>query len=35
MELARYGAHTFLALLTRTAATITARALLRVCLTQE
>jgi Transposase DDE domain len=33
MELARHGAHTFWGLLTRTAATIAAHALLRVCLT--
>jgi hypothetical protein len=32
MELARHGAHTFWGLLTRTAATIAAHALLRVCL---
>jgi hypothetical protein len=35
MELARHGAHTFWGLLTRTAATIAAHTLLRVCLTQE
>ena len=35
MELARHGAHTFWGLLTRTAATIAARTLLRVCLTHE
>jgi hypothetical protein len=34
-ELARHGAHTFWGLLTRTAATIAARTLLRVCLTPE
>lgn len=33
MELARHGAHTFWGLLTRTAATIAAHAILRVCLT--
>jgi hypothetical protein len=33
MELARHGAHTFWGLLTRTAATIAAHTLLRVCLT--
>ena len=32
MELARHGAHTFWGLLTRTAATIAAHTLLRVCL---
>ena len=32
MELARHGAHTFYGLLTRTAATIAAHTLLRVCL---
>jgi hypothetical protein len=35
MELARHGAHTFWGLLTRTAATIAAHTLLRVCLTQD
>jgi hypothetical protein len=35
MELARHGAHTFWGLLTRTAATISAHTLLRVCLTHE
>jgi hypothetical protein len=35
MELARHGAHTFWGLLTRTAATIAAHALLRVCLSHE
>jgi hypothetical protein len=35
MELARHGAHTFWGLLTRTAATIAAHTLLRVCLTPE
>ena len=35
MELARHGAHTFWGLLTRTAATIAAHTLLRVCLTHE
>lgn len=35
MELARHGAHTFWGLLTRTAATIAAHTLLRVCLNQE
>ncbi|HUA27375.1 MAG TPA: hypothetical protein VMC03_00695 [Streptosporangiaceae bacterium] len=35
MELARHGAHTFRGLLTRTAATIAAHTLLRVCLTHE
>ena len=33
MELARHGAHTFWGLLTRTAATIAAHTLMRVCLT--
>ena len=32
MELARHGAHTFWGLLTRTAATIAAHTLMRVCL---
>ena len=32
MELARHGAHTFCGLLTRTAATIAAHTLLRICL---
>ena len=35
MELARHGAHTFWGLLTRTAATIAAHTLLRVCLTHQ
>jgi hypothetical protein len=35
MELARHGAHTFWGLLTRTAATIAAHTLLRVCLTHK
>jgi hypothetical protein len=35
MELARQGAHTFWGLLTRTAATIAAHTLLRVCLSHE
>jgi hypothetical protein len=35
MELARHGAHTFWGLLTRTAATIAAHTLLRVCLTHD
>jgi hypothetical protein len=35
MELARHGAHTFWGLLTRTAATIAAHTLQRVCLTHE
>ena len=35
MELARHGAHTFWGLLTRTAPTIAARTLLRVCLSHE
>ena len=35
MELARHGVHTFWGLLTRTAATIAAHTLLRVCLTHE
>jgi hypothetical protein len=35
MELARHGAHTFWGLLARTAATIAAHTLLRVCLTQS
>jgi Transposase DDE domain len=35
MELARHGAHTFWGLLTRTAATIAAHTLLRVCLSHE
>jgi hypothetical protein len=35
MELARHGGHTFWGLLTRTAATIAAHALLRVCLSHE
>jgi hypothetical protein len=35
MELARHGAHTFWGLLTRTAATIAAHTLLRVCLTPD
>jgi hypothetical protein len=35
MELARHGAHTFWGLLTRTAATIAAHTLHRVCLTQD
>jgi hypothetical protein len=35
MELARHGAHTFWGLLARTAATIAAHTLLRVCLTHE
>jgi Transposase DDE domain len=35
MELARHGAHTFWGLLTRTAATIAAHTLLRVCLRHE
>jgi hypothetical protein len=35
MELARHGAHTFWGLLTRTAATIAAHTLLRVCLTRD
>jgi hypothetical protein len=35
MELARHGACTFWGLLTRTAATIAARILLRVCLSHE
>ena len=35
MELARHGAHTFWGLLTRTAATIAAHTLLRVCITHE
>ena len=35
MELARHGAHTFWGLLTRTAATIAAHTLLRVCLAAE
>ena len=34
MELARHGAHTFWGLLTRTAATIAAHTLLRVCLAE-
>ena len=34
MELARHGAHTFWGLLTRTAATIAAHTLLRLCLTK-
>ena len=34
MELARHGAHTFCGLLTRTAATIAAHTLLRVCLAE-
>jgi Transposase DDE domain len=35
MELARHGAHTFWGLLTRTAATLAAHPLLRVCLSLE
>jgi hypothetical protein len=35
MDLARHGAHTFWGLLTRTAATIAAHTLLRVCLSRE
>jgi hypothetical protein len=35
MELARHGAHTFWGLLTRTASTIAAHTLLRVCLSHE
>jgi hypothetical protein len=35
MELARHGAHTFWGLLTRTAATIAAHTLMRVCLTGQ
>ena len=35
MELARHGAHTFWGLLTRTAATIAAHTMLRVCLSHE
>lgn len=35
MELARHGAHTFWGLLTRTAATIAAHTLLRVCLAKQ
>jgi len=35
MKLARHGAHTFWGLLTRTAATIAAHTLLRVCLTHD
>jgi hypothetical protein len=35
MELARHGAHTFWGLLTRTAATIAAHTMLRVCLTHD
>jgi len=35
MELARHGAHTFWGLLTRTAATIAAHTLMRVCLTDQ
>ena len=35
MELARHGAHTFWGLLTRTAATIAAQVLLRVCLSHD
>ena len=35
MELARHGAHTFWGLLTRTAATIAAHTLRRVCLSHE
>jgi hypothetical protein len=35
MELARHGAHTFWGLLTRTAATIAAHTLLRVCLSHQ
>jgi hypothetical protein len=35
MDLARHGAHTFWGLLTRTAATIAAHTLLRVCLSQH
>jgi hypothetical protein len=35
MELARHGAHTFWGLLTRTAATIAAHTLLRICLSHE
>ena len=35
MELARHGAHTFWGLLTRTAATIAAHTLMRVCLAAE
>jgi hypothetical protein len=35
MDLARHGAHTFWGLLTRTAATIAAHTMLRVCLTHE
>src|ERR1700749_4187099 len=35
MELARHGAHTFWGLLTRTAATIAAHTLLRVCLSHD
>jgi hypothetical protein len=35
MELARHGARTFWGLLTRTAATIAAHTLLRVCLTHD
>ena len=34
MELARHGAHTFWGLLTRTAATIAAHTLMRICLTE-
>jgi hypothetical protein len=35
MELARHGAHTFWGLLTRTAATTAAHALLRACLSHD
>ena len=35
MELARHGAHTFWGLLARTAATVAAHTLLRVCLSHE
>ena len=35
MELARHGAHTFWGLLTRTAATIAAHTLRRICLTHD
>ena len=34
MELARHGAHTFWGLLTRTAATIAAHTIMRVCLAE-
>ena len=35
MELARHGAHTFWGLLTRTAATIAAHTLIRMCLASQ